>query len=299
MPVVTFVLIALNVLFFFVELNGGDAFIRQWAFIPRGSARIPPATCPPSSPPCSCTAAGCIWAATCFTCGFSATTSRTSSGRSNSSIFYLRVRDRGDFRAVLRLAAAPTFPTSVPRAPSPACSAATCCCFPHARVRVLVYNQIVAMPAMIVLGLVDRAAGVQRRGFDCADRADRGPGRRRLHGARRRVRGRLRARASSCAASRAVAGWLTRIRRLAMPMRPKPGSLIAGRRTSRPVTRPSTLISRPSTQADGDAEEVRQATAERPFRSARVRRLRQSTRQSLPIAVGGRTMPASGMAAST
>jgi len=34
-PVVTFVLIALNVLFFFVELGGGDAFIEQWAFVPR------------------------------------------------------------------------------------------------------------------------------------------------------------------------------------------------------------------------------------------------------------------------
>jgi membrane associated rhomboid family serine protease len=33
-PVVTYVLIALNVLFFFVELNGGDPFIEKWAFVP-------------------------------------------------------------------------------------------------------------------------------------------------------------------------------------------------------------------------------------------------------------------------
>jgi membrane associated rhomboid family serine protease len=33
-PVVTFGLIALNILVFFIELNGGDAFIKQWAFIP-------------------------------------------------------------------------------------------------------------------------------------------------------------------------------------------------------------------------------------------------------------------------
>lgn len=33
-PVVTYVLIALNILFFFVELSGGDAFILQWAFVP-------------------------------------------------------------------------------------------------------------------------------------------------------------------------------------------------------------------------------------------------------------------------
>ena len=34
-PLVTYVLIVLNVLFFLVELSGGDAFIYQWAFVPR------------------------------------------------------------------------------------------------------------------------------------------------------------------------------------------------------------------------------------------------------------------------
>jgi membrane associated rhomboid family serine protease len=33
-PLVTYALIALNVLFFFVELSGSDAFIEQWAFVP-------------------------------------------------------------------------------------------------------------------------------------------------------------------------------------------------------------------------------------------------------------------------
>jgi membrane associated rhomboid family serine protease len=33
-PIVTYVLIALNVLFFFVEMAGGDAFIERWAFVP-------------------------------------------------------------------------------------------------------------------------------------------------------------------------------------------------------------------------------------------------------------------------
>jgi membrane associated rhomboid family serine protease len=33
-PLVTYSLIALNVLFFFVELSGGDAFIEKWAFVP-------------------------------------------------------------------------------------------------------------------------------------------------------------------------------------------------------------------------------------------------------------------------
>jgi membrane associated rhomboid family serine protease len=33
-PFVTYALIALNVLFFLVELSGGEAFIKQWAFVP-------------------------------------------------------------------------------------------------------------------------------------------------------------------------------------------------------------------------------------------------------------------------
>jgi rhomboid family protein len=33
-PIVTYALIALNVLFFFVELSGGNAFVKQWAFVP-------------------------------------------------------------------------------------------------------------------------------------------------------------------------------------------------------------------------------------------------------------------------
>ncbi len=33
-PLITYALIALNVLFFFVELSGGDTFIGKWAFVP-------------------------------------------------------------------------------------------------------------------------------------------------------------------------------------------------------------------------------------------------------------------------
>ena len=33
-PIVTYALIAVNVLFFLVELSGGDAFVKQWAFVP-------------------------------------------------------------------------------------------------------------------------------------------------------------------------------------------------------------------------------------------------------------------------
>jgi len=34
-PLVTYALIALNVVFFLIELSGGDSFIQHWAFVPR------------------------------------------------------------------------------------------------------------------------------------------------------------------------------------------------------------------------------------------------------------------------
>ena len=41
LPVVTYARIALNVLFFLVELSGGDQFIKQWAFIPARFSAAP------------------------------------------------------------------------------------------------------------------------------------------------------------------------------------------------------------------------------------------------------------------
>jgi membrane associated rhomboid family serine protease len=45
-PLVTYALVALNVLFFFVELSGGDAFVGKWAFIPRRFMANPAADFP-------------------------------------------------------------------------------------------------------------------------------------------------------------------------------------------------------------------------------------------------------------
>jgi rhomboid family protein len=45
-PLVTYVLIVLNVLFFFVEMSGGEPFIRQWAFVPRRFAANPAGDAP-------------------------------------------------------------------------------------------------------------------------------------------------------------------------------------------------------------------------------------------------------------
>ena len=45
-PIVTLALIALNVLFFFVELSGGDPFVKEWAFVPSRFLANPAADLP-------------------------------------------------------------------------------------------------------------------------------------------------------------------------------------------------------------------------------------------------------------
>src|SRR5713101_2446496 len=45
-PLVTYALIALNALFFFVEMGGGDAFVMEWAFVPRRFVANPFADAP-------------------------------------------------------------------------------------------------------------------------------------------------------------------------------------------------------------------------------------------------------------
>lgn len=40
-PIVTFILIALNILFFLAELSGGEEFVKQWAFVPKRFSENP------------------------------------------------------------------------------------------------------------------------------------------------------------------------------------------------------------------------------------------------------------------
>jgi membrane associated rhomboid family serine protease len=151
MPVVTVVLIALNVLFFFVELNGGDAFIRQWAFIPRRFGENPAGDVP-----------------TVFTAMFMhggwlhlggnmlylwifGDNVEDAFGPVKFLIFYLVCGVAATF--------AQYFVVSNSRIPNVGASGAIAgvlgaylVMFPHARVRVLMYNQIVALPALMVLG---------------------------------------------------------------------------------------------------------------------------------------------------
>lgn len=152
MPVVTVVLIALNVLVFFLELNGGDRFIREWAFIP---ARF---TANPSGDAHTLISAMFMHGGWLHLGG---------------NMLYLwifgdNVEDRFGpikfllFYLVCGIAASFAQYAFTPNSNIPNVGAsgaiagvlgAYLLLFPHARVRVLVANQVVALPALVVLGM--------------------------------------------------------------------------------------------------------------------------------------------------
>src|SRR6266498_5649022 len=83
-PVVTYALIALNLLFFFVELSSGESFIEHWSVVPDVCWRILAAISSRCSRPCSCMPAGYICWATCSTYGSLVITWKTALVTSNS-----------------------------------------------------------------------------------------------------------------------------------------------------------------------------------------------------------------------
>lgn len=151
-PVVTFALIGLNVLFFLVELGGGDQFIEQWAFIPARFSRDH--------------AAGVV---TIFTSMFMhgswfhlfgnmlflwifGDNVEDRFGHLKFLIFYLL---SGIAATFAQYAVSPE--SSVPNVGASGAIAgvlgAYILMFPQSRVNVLLGRQIVAMPAFVVLGM--------------------------------------------------------------------------------------------------------------------------------------------------
>jgi membrane associated rhomboid family serine protease len=151
LPVVTYALIAANVVFFFIELSGGDRFVQDWAFIPSRFTRDPTGTVP-----------------TIFTAMFMhAGWLHLGGNMLYLWIFGDNVEDRFGpvmfliFYLVCGVAAtmAQYYVSPGSRIPNVGASGAIAgvlggylLLFPQARVRVLLYNQIVQMPAIAVLG---------------------------------------------------------------------------------------------------------------------------------------------------
>jgi rhomboid family protein len=151
-PLVTWALIALNTLFFFVEMSGGDAFVMQWAFVPRRFMADPIGD-----------------AATLFSSMFM----HAGWAHLGGNMLYLwifgdNVEDRFGhgkfliFYLVCGLAATAAqlsfnVGSSVPNLGASGAIAgvlgAYILLFPHGRVRVLTYARVAEVPALIVIGL--------------------------------------------------------------------------------------------------------------------------------------------------
>jgi membrane associated rhomboid family serine protease len=151
LPVVTYGLIGVNVLVFLLELSGGDAFINAWAFVPARFAANPGGQ-----------------AVTIFTAMFMhggwmhllgnmlflwifGDNVEDRFGRLKFLLFYLLTGIAATFA---QFALAPHSP--VPNVGASGAIAgvlgAYILMFPHARVNVLLGRQVVAMPAIVVLG---------------------------------------------------------------------------------------------------------------------------------------------------
>jgi len=151
-PVVTFALIGLNMLFFLIELSGGDQFINDWAFIPARFSEHPE------------TNAVTIFSAMFMHGGWLhlfgnmlflwifGDNVEDRFGHVKFLIFYLLAGIAATFS---QYAASPE--SGVPNVGASGAIAgvlgAYILMFPQARVNVLVGRQMVAMPAFVVLGL--------------------------------------------------------------------------------------------------------------------------------------------------
>jgi membrane associated rhomboid family serine protease len=152
LPVVTVVLIALNVLVFFVELNAGQTFIQQWAFVPRRFAADPTEQ-----------------VHTIFTGMFMhggwlhlfgnmlylwifGDNVEDELGPLKFLVFYLLCGVAATM-AQFYISTRSNIPNVGASGAIAGVLGAYLVMFPNARVRVLVYNQVVALPALIVLGM--------------------------------------------------------------------------------------------------------------------------------------------------
>ncbi len=152
LPVVTYALIALNVLFFLVELSGGEAFVRQWAFIPQRFGQDPAGTVPTIFSAMFMHAGWLHLGGNMLYLWIFGDNVEDEFGPVKFLLFYLMCGVAATF--------AQYYVSPGSRIPNVGASGAIAgvlgaylLLFPHARVRVLFYNQIVAMPALLVLGM--------------------------------------------------------------------------------------------------------------------------------------------------
>jgi membrane associated rhomboid family serine protease len=152
LPVITVGLIALNAIFFLVELNGGEAFIRQWAFIPRRFGADPAGDAHTILSAMFMHGGWLHLGGNMLYLWIFGDNVEDVFGPIKFLIFYLVCGVAATFA---QFAFTPN--SNIPNVGASGAIAGVLggylLMFPHARVRVLMGNQIVAMPALVVLGL--------------------------------------------------------------------------------------------------------------------------------------------------
>lgn len=151
LPVVTYALVAINLVFFLIELNGGDEFIRQWAFVPRRFSAQPAADAPTIFSAMFMHGGWLHLGGNMLYLWIFGDNVEDALGKVKYLIFYLLC---GIAATLAQYGVTPH--SDVPNVGASGAIAgvlgAYLLMFPSARVRVLFFNQLVVLPAFLVLG---------------------------------------------------------------------------------------------------------------------------------------------------
>jgi membrane associated rhomboid family serine protease len=151
LPYVTYVLIAINVLFFLLELQNGDEFIHKWAFVPQRFAADPAGQLPTVFSAMFMHGSWLHLGGNMLYLWIFGDNVEDSFGHVKYLLFYLLAGIAATFA---QFAALPG--SNIPNVGASGAIAgvlgAYILMFPNARINVLLGRQVVAMPALIVLG---------------------------------------------------------------------------------------------------------------------------------------------------
>ena len=151
-PLVTYALVALNVLFFFVELSGGDTFVGKWAFVPRRFMANPAADFPTIFTSMFMHAGWLHLGGNMLYLWIFGDNVEDRFGHLPFTIFYLLCGLAATF-AQLMFSLGSRVPNLGASGAIAGVLGAYILLFPQGRVRVLQGSQVVQMPALMVIGL--------------------------------------------------------------------------------------------------------------------------------------------------
>lgn len=151
-PVVTYALIALNLLFFFVELQGGEAFIQQWSVVPRRLLANPVADLPTIFTSMFMHAGWLHLGGNMLYLWIFGDNVEDNFGHLKFLLFYLACGIAATF-AQLAFSAGSNVPNLGASGAIAGVLGAYILLFPRGQVRVLMGRGVIPMPALVVIGL--------------------------------------------------------------------------------------------------------------------------------------------------